>query len=263
MRVHPLASAGLFIALSTYLSATTIVGIWTEKQVTIAADCKQTMTDGHTVVGSKTGCKVFVVRNMVVAFAGLAEAEQISVTDAMRNSRELVDADTHAPLPIDSVVVGAESAITQILKARHTASEANASIELIIAGMVNGKLQMYRIEQLGAQISGDYSMAMSSRRIEYPRDRGYKGSDANRGIEVIGIDDTVKRFQAVLAERREWSVGDDVAVARRLVAIEAADSRDSIFVGPPITTVVVSKNGIRWVNKGACNQPASSGANGN
>lgn len=147
------------------------------------------------------------------------------------------------------MVVGVESAVARILAARHATSDKNASVVLIIAGMFNGELRMYRIENSGMQIAGDYSMPMASRRIEYPRDRGRNGADPNRGIEVIGIEDAVKRYQDVLPE---WSVGDDVSVARRLVAVEAADSKDSVFVGPPISTVVVTKKGIRWINKGAC-----------
>lgn len=251
MRVSLFAFACLSIALSSSLSATTIVGVWTKKQVTIAADSKQTfIQDGQIIPSrSQTGCKIFEVRHLVVALAGLAQSEEISVVDAITNSKELFDQDTHVKLPLESVVVGAESAVARILTARHATSDRNGSVALIVAGVVNGVLQMYRIENWGMQMAGDYSMPMAARRIEYPRDRGHNGSDPNRGIETIGIDDSIKRYQDVLPE---WSAGGDVSVARRLVAVEAADSRDSAFVGPPISTVIVTKKGIRWINKGAC-----------
>jgi hypothetical protein len=229
--------------------ATSIAGIWTEKQITIAADSKQTITQGQTITGSQPACKIYEVRGLVFALAGLAEAEQISVTDEIRNSRELVEQGTGRKLPETSVVVAADAAVVKVLKARRTASDPNVPIQLLIGGMIDGKLQMFRIEMVGMSIQGDYSFANSTRRIAYPESRGYNGTDPNRGIELIGIRDSAMRFQASLPE---WNKGDDVTVARRLVAVEASDTVASHFVGPPISTIVIDKKGIRWVDKGAC-----------
>lgn len=229
--------------------ATSIAGIWTEKQITIAADSKQTISQGQTITGSQPACKIYEVRGLVFALAGLAKAEQISVTDEIRNSKELVDQDTGRKLPEISVVVAAESAVVKVLKARVTASDPNVSVQLLIGGMIGGKLQMFRIEETGMAIRGDYAMSMSTRRIGYPESRGYNGSDPNRGIETIGISDSAKRFETVLPE---WNRDNDVTVARRLVAVEASDTVASRFVGPPISTIVINKKGIRWVDKGLC-----------
>ena len=239
----------LLTALPAVAFATSITGIWKEKQITIAADSKQTIAQGQTITGSQPACKIYEVRALVFALAGLAKAEQISVIDEIVTSRELVEQDTGRKLPEISVAVAAESAVVKVLKARMTASDPNVSVQLLIGGMIDGKLQMLRIEQTGMAIRGDYAMSISTRRIAYPESRGYNGTDPNRGIVTIGISDSDKRFETVLPE---WNRGDDATVARRLVAVEASDIAASQFVGPPISTIVINKKGIRWVDKGVC-----------
>ncbi len=229
--------------------ATTIVGIWTEKQITIAADSKQTLTQGRGVVGSQNACKVYEVRNVIFALAGLAQADQISIVDEIRNSRELREQGTDVKLPVDSLVVGAIGAVVKVLRAHNATYAPDATIQLILGGMIDGKLQMYRIEMSGVQIYGDFSFAESTRRFGYPESRGHDGTDPNRGIEVIGISDSVRRFQSILPE---WSKGDDVSVARRLVAIEASDSIASRAVGGPISAIAIDKKGNRWIERGVC-----------
>jgi hypothetical protein len=241
--------AALIIGLSSVLSGTTIVGIWTEKQITIAADSKQTVTQGERIVGSQTACKVYVVRNIVVALAGLAAAEGISVVDSIRTSRELINQDTRTKLPETSLVVGAEAALVQVLNKRNSLSDPNFNVALIVAGKIGGKLQMFREELVGMTIFREYSMPSAMRRIAYPESRGYNGSDRNRGFEVIGISDAIKRFQKILPD---WNKGDDVSVAKRLVGIEASDASGSRFVGPPISAVIIDKKGVRWIDKGVC-----------
>lgn len=242
-------SAVLIAALPSVLSATTIVGIWTEKQITIAADSKQTLTRGEKIVGSQTACKVYLVRNIAVALAGLAATEGISVVDAIRNSREFVRQGTGAKLPESSMVVAAESALVQVLRKRHATSDPTFNVALILAGTIDGKLQMFREEMAGMTIVREYSMPNAMRRIAYPESRGYNGTDRNRGIEAIGLTDAIRKFQAT---DPDWSKGDDIRVAKRLVEIEAADPIGSQYVGKPISTVVIDKKGIRWIDKGAC-----------
>ena len=247
--IQYLYSAIFIIAFPSILSPTTIVGIWTPKQITIVADSKQTMVQNNQIVGSQTACKVFVVRNIAVGLAGLAQAEQVSVADSIKNSHELVEQGTNAKLPEASIVVAAESSVTQVLRHRNAAYDPNVPISLIFGGMINGKLQMFKVEMSGMQIAGDFAMPARTRRIAFPESRGYDGTDPNRAIEVIGISDTVKRFQKLLPM---WNEGDDVAVGRRLVAIEASDGVASAFVGGPITTVVINKKGLHWIDAGAC-----------
>jgi hypothetical protein len=74
-------------------------------------------------------------------------------------------------------------------------------------------------------------------------------SDPNRGVEAIGMSESIRRFQKISLE---WKSGDDVTVSRRLVAVEASDSMASHFVGPPIATISIDKRGARWIDRGLC-----------
>lgn len=220
----------VIMAIPAIACATSIVGIWTEKQITITADSKQTLTQNGTPAGSQTSCKIYEVRDLIFALAGLAKAEEISVIDEIKNSKELTEQGTGRKLPEVSVVVGAESAVVKVLKARRITSDSNLRVQLLVAGKIEGKLQMFRIEIGGMSIQGNYSLPTSTRRIAYPESRGYNGTDSNRGVELIGIPETAQRFQKISPE---WKSGDDVTVSRRLVAIEASDTVASQFVGPP------------------------------
>jgi hypothetical protein len=142
------------MALPSFVFATCIVGIWTEKQITIAADSKQTLMRDGRITSSQLSCKIYEVRNLIFALAGLAKAEEISVVDAVKNSSELTELGTGRKLPEVSVVVGAESAVVRVLKARKTASDPNVPVALMIAGRIAGKLQMFRIVQGAARPPG-------------------------------------------------------------------------------------------------------------
>jgi hypothetical protein len=236
--------------LSSPLFGTTIAGIWTEKQITIAADSRQMTVQGGRLVPSPNGaCKVYEVRHLIFALAGLAQVDQISIVDEIRNSVELKEMGTGRKLPVDSLIVGSIAAVVKVLRAHSATYAPDATIQLLIAGAIDGKLQMYRVEMSGIMIYGDYSLPRSTRRYGYPESRGHDDTDRNRGIEVIGIDDSVKRFQRVLPE---WSKGDDISVARRLVSIEASDTVASQAVGAPIATIVIDKKGAHWIDKGVC-----------
>jgi hypothetical protein len=147
------------------------------------------------------------------------------------------------------LIVGSIAAVVKVLKAHSATYAPDATIQLLIAGMIDGKLQMYRVEMSGILIYGDDSLTRSTRQYGYPESRGHDDTDRNRGIEVIGIDDSVKRFHRVLPE---WSEGDDISVARRLVSIEASDTVASQAVGTPISTIVIDKKGAHWVDTGVC-----------
>jgi hypothetical protein len=229
--------------------ATTIVGIWTEKRVTIVADSKQTVTSGGRVIRSVTGCKTFQVRQLIVALAGLAAAEGVNVVGEIKASKELVSQDSGAKLPRTSVVVAAEAALVKVLKKRDALSDPGMKVEMIIAGTIDGRIQMYRVEMTGMRILGEYSMPNMMRQYGYPDSRGHDGSDPNRGIEVIGWDSSVKKFKAL---DPAWNQGNDLVVARRLVAIEASDTEASKYVGAPFSSVSVDKKGVHWIDKGPC-----------
>ena len=229
--------------------ATTIVGIWTERRVTIVADSKQTITSGGRIIRSETGCKTFQVRQLIVALAGLAAAEGVNVVDEIKASRELVEQGSAKKLPRDSVVVAAEAALVKVLNKRDALSDSNMRVQMIIAGNIDGRIQMFRVEMNGMNIHGVFAMPSSMRQFGYPESRGHDGSDPNRGIEVIGLDSSVKTFKTL---DPAWNQGNDLVVARRLVAIEASDTEASKYVGPPFSSVAVDKKGVHWIDKGPC-----------
>ena len=234
-------------------SATTLVGIWTEKKVTIAADSKQTLKSAAgEVVGSKTVCKIYEADGLVFAFAGLAQAEEIDVVKSARNQHPLTEMETGKKLPVETLIVGADAALVKILQARHLASDSTVNVGMLIAGMIDGKLRMIRVEDFGYQIFGQFSSAQGSRRIVYPDSRGHDGTDPKRGVEVIGLDSAIKRSRA---GSPDWSKGNDTDVARNLISLETQDPQDSLFVGTPISEVVVTADGLKWINKGACKNP--------
>ena len=239
----------LIVIIPTASSPTTLVGIWTEKQVTISADSKQTISQNGTITGSQDACKIYEAHNLIFALAGLAEAEQVNVVDHIRSGRELVEQGTDRRLSLDSVIVSAESAVAEVLKARHVSTDPEVPIDLLIAGVIDGKLQMVKVEMSGMAIRGLLSLPMSTRRIAYPESRGHDGTDPNRAIELVGVTDTLSRFQRIFPA---WNMGDNISVSRRLVAIEASDTVASRVVGPPISTIIVDKRGARWIEKGAC-----------
>jgi hypothetical protein len=220
MRILHLAAL-LAIAAPIAL-ATSIVGVWTPKRITIAADSKQTLTSASgTVVGSQCACKIYQVRGIVFALAGLAKAEQVDVIDDIRNSRELVEQGTGRKLPEDSIVVAAEAAVAKVVKARGRQSDPSIPIELLIAGNIGGKLQMFHITMNGMVLYGAYAMPNQTRRIAYPESRGYGGTDPNRGIEFLAYSGAAKAFQT---KTKDWTRLDDVTLARKLVTVEATES---------------------------------------
>lgn len=251
MRISLIACA---VALAPVIgSATTLVGIWTERKVTIAADSKQTLSSATgEVVGSKTVCKIYEADGLVFAFAGLAQAEEIDVVKSVRNQHPLTEMGTGKKLPVETLIVGADAALAKILQARHRASDSSVNMGMLIAGMIDGKLQMIRVENFGYQIFGQFSDPQWSRRIVYPDSRGYNGTDPNRGVEVMGFDNAIKRSRAASPD---WSKGEDTDVARNLITLETQDPQDSLFVGTPISEVVVTADGLKWINKGACENP--------
>jgi hypothetical protein len=252
MQVRPatLFASVLLLFVPRVAPATTIVGIWTPKKITIASDSRATLSNAAGVyTGSQTVCKIQEAHGLVFALSGSAADEGISVIEGIKTSMLIHDQATGKIDLLATLVAGAQSTITKVLLAHHVARNPTVPIQLLIAGMIDGKLQMVRIDETGMEIAGNVSLMNSTRMIQYPEDRGYKGSDPNRGVEILGINDTAERFRKLLPE---WNMGDDVAVATRLVAVEASDTKASQFVGPPISTIEIDKKGVRWVDKGAC-----------
>jgi hypothetical protein len=102
----------------------------------------------------------------------------------------------------------------------------------------------------GLHIYGIYSIPDGERRWAYPDVlQEQAGVDKNRAFDQIGMDDAIKNFKA---KNPDWNSGSDRAIAEKLVNVEIKDPEASNYVGAPTTTVTVTKDGIKWANKGAC-----------
>jgi hypothetical protein len=101
MQLRPSVLYGLVVimVIPAIACATSIVGIWTKKKITISADSMQTLTQNEMAVGSQTSCKIYEVRGLIFALAGLAKAEEISVVDEIKNSKELTEQGTGPGAP--------------------------------------------------------------------------------------------------------------------------------------------------------------------
>jgi len=240
----------LLVAFPSMLCPTTIVGIWTPKRITIAADSRQTTIHaGQIAPAPNPSCKVFQAHHLVFGLAGLAQVDQVVVADEIKNSTPLKDQGTGKLLPLQSVVVPAIGAVVKVLQAHNATYTPDATIQLLIGGMIDGTLKMCRVEMFGFQITGQFSYARGSRQYCYPDALTDVGHDLNRDIEVIGLDQAIKSFKK---QSPDWNRGKDAKVASRLISVEANDPDASKFVAPPITIVSVDKKGVHWVDKGPC-----------
>lgn len=228
---------------------TSIVAVWTKKRITIVADSKQTVSDGNGDTTSQNACKVYQVRNTIFALAGLAKIDEIDVVNEIMNSPPMRNGETGAILPIESIIVRASASITKVLNLKHMQYATNAPIQMFIAGWIDGELKLVRWEMNGLLISGDYSLPQGVRSYEYPDTRPNDGTDPNRGIETIGMDKAIKDFKA---KTPKWDKGSDRTVAQRLVNVEISDPEAKEYVGAPTSTVVVTKGGIKWNQRGVC-----------
>lgn len=253
-------------ALGSQLEATTIVGVWTEKKVTIVADSKITVIGrGGRSAGSLTGCKVHVVDGAVVAFSGLLRNEAVDVIAAVKQSQSFRDSVSNRPLPATGPMIAAQLAVEKALAARlkdHSLSILEVS--LLIATLEDGKPTLTRAEwfplrqrlpeQLESNVATDgVSLPRyATRQFKYPQMRSHS-PNPNRGVEIIGRSDAIMAF-AKLAPREWWNDPDAVGFAKKLVALEANDPENSAFVGLPLTVVTVDEQGIQWVERGACKE---------
>jgi hypothetical protein len=250
MRRINVFAAVVLTAHTAIAPATTLVGIWTKKKITVAADSKQMVSNKSGVrVGSQNACKIYQNGDLIFAFAGLAKAEQVDVVRSIKNAYPLVVQGTDKKPTLDSALVAAQEALGRVIKARGQSSDSNVYAGMIIAGKIDGKLQMIREEIRGVRLEGGVSVAQKSQRIAYPEARGHNGTDPHRGIEVVGAKKAIERSSR---HSVDWAKGEDGKVARHLIELETEDPEDSGSVGLPISEVQVTERGIKWISKGEC-----------
>jgi hypothetical protein len=215
------------------LRATTIVGIWTENRVVIAADSKQTMSSGRIIIGSRDACKLYQIGDFIMAIAGVAEAEEVNIVSRIRDfPREYTDA-SGKKLPLVRISVAAQLSIQEVIdnRAKSEGRDPRAfdpagydpalGVSLLIAGVSEDAVVMSRIDEIPTpgfrteHVVG--SNGVRNVEVSYPKDRGREDTNPNRAFEILGIKSAISKFRSILPT--EWNVGDDVAVARRLVAV--------------------------------------------
>ena len=254
------------VYLSSALRATTIVGIWTENRVTIAADSKQTITRGQTVIGSRNVCKLYQIGDLIMAVAGLTQAEEVEIISKLQDfPREYTDA-SGKKLPLLRISIAVQLVLQEAIDGRARAEgrdprafdpvgyDPQFTMSLLIAGIIDGNVAMSRINAIptpgfrSGPVFGSNATRQSE--IDYPKDRGRDGGDPKRAFEILGVNNAIARFRLILPT--EWNTGEDATVAQRLVAIEASDTASSAVVGPPISLMTIDRNGPRWIEKGLC-----------
>ena len=237
-----------FLLLAPQLQATTLVGIWTKNKITIAADSKVTVYRGGKIVGSVTACKIFAVRGLVFALSGLTQENDIDVIAAVRNAPGLNSPATGRLHPDEALTVAAENALRRILSARTPSSSAVLpSVGMIVAGAVDGKLVMVHVEAELRYLGECCGLDFVVKRVEHSHE--YRGEGA-KAAEFSGHQQAIARFKST--QPVNWRMGTDLEAARHLVGIEANDSADSQFVGQPVSVIEVTKDGARWLDRGAC-----------
>jgi hypothetical protein len=146
--------------------------------------------------------------------------DEIDVVNEIMSRTPVHDAKTGVILPVESVIVPASASITKLLISKHARYAANAPIQMFVAGWWDAQLRLVRWEMNGLRIVGDYSVPDNVRDYGYPDVRDYNGTDPNRGVETIGMDEAIKAFKA---SNPGWNKGGDSAVAERLVNVEIND----------------------------------------
>jgi hypothetical protein len=253
------AILGVLLAVSR-LNATTIVAVWTDQRVTIVADSKITLTNREGLhVGSDTGCKVHVVRDVIVATAGLLRNETVDVIAAIEQARELKEQGTGKPLPEMGTIVAAQRAVQQALNARKADFDPSLAVSLIIATREAGQPTLTRVEWIPMkpdQLAKDgdkpwnRSFAFGTRQFKYPENRA-DAENPDRGVEIIGVRNAISKYKSETTTE-EWNDSDAARFGKKLVRLEASDPADSTVVGGPLTVVTLDKDGVRWSERGAC-----------
>jgi hypothetical protein len=250
-------TAALFLALR--VNATTIVGVWTEQGVVVVADSRITITDGKgKYVKSETGCKVHVVKDVLVATAGLLKNEVVDVIAAIERSKSFRDQATGKPLPEVGPIIAAQLAVEAVLKARGPDTfDPSVAVSLLIVALEDGGPALTRAEWIPLradqlpQVGAGWNR-YGFRRFKYPENRA-DAESRDRGVEIIGVRRAIDRYKGTAAAT-DWNDRDGVRFARRLVTLEVTDPNDSAVVGEPLTVVTLDKQGIQWRETGACAQ---------
>ena len=228
--------------------ASTAVALYMKDFAVVAVDGRINKV-GPLISGHKSGCKLYVADGKVAVLAGLTE-EPDAGFDVRAIFHNVLNQQVPPAQAADLVQQRVEQALPaalQVFQKKDPAAfeaRAHGESQLLLAGMdTSGEIQVSR------------------RSIPY--DQGHPperddstGAPDHVGIALIGettaIDIDLLRLQKTNGWEGMGTVDNLEKLARRFIALEIVAK--PMQVGPPVSLVLVDKNGIHWVDPGACNQ---------
>jgi hypothetical protein len=228
--------------------ATTAVALYLKDFAVVAVDGRINKV-GPLISGHKSGCKLYVADSKVAILAGLTEEP-----DAGFDIRAIFHNVLNQPIPPDRAADLIQQRVEQALPAALEAFQKKdpAAFE----ARAQGEEQLLLV---GTDTSGE--IQFSRRSVPYRQARPAERDDSTGtldhvGVALIGdttaIDLDLLRLQKTNGWEGMGNPADLEKLARRFIALEIVAK--PMQVGPPISMVLVDKNGIHWVDAGACKE---------
>jgi hypothetical protein len=248
------SALGAFLALIASVAwvrtgkATTAVALYVKDFAVVAADGRVNKI-GPMISGHQSGCKLYVAGSKVAVVAGLAE-EPDSGFDVRKILHQVMNqaaTPSEAADAVEQQIQQTLPAALQVFQKNNPTAyrrRASGSSQLLMVGMSN---------------AGD--LQVSRRSIPYAQARAPQRDDATGvadhvGVALIGETAAVDADLIRLHNTNGWegmnNVDDLEKLARRFIALEVLAEPDK--VGAPLSLVLVDKNGIHWIEPGACKE---------
>jgi len=242
-------AAALVLASWLRLSyATTAVALYMKDFAVVAVDGRINKV-GPLISGHKSGCKLYVADGKAAVLAGLTEEPDagFDIRAIFHNVLNQSVPPAQAADLVQQRIQQALPAALQVFQKKDPAAfeaRAHGESQLLLAGMdPSGTVQVSRR-------SVPYQQGHPAERDDSA------GTPDHVGVALIGettaIDIDLLRLQKTNGWEGMGTVDNLEKLARRFIALEIVAK--PMQVGPPVSMVLVDKNGIHWVDPGACNQ---------
>lgn len=237
---------GAALLWASYANATTGLAVYVDTFAVVAADGRVNEI-GPMIAGHKSECKIYVLRNYVSVVSGLTE-EQNSGFDARKTLHDVLS----QAASVDDAASAAAAQVRQKLPAALAAFEKSNRAAFLERS--NGSLQILVV---GVNDAGQVQVARRS--IPYDPSKPVEtatsaGAKDHVGVAVIGESGAIDRELDRLHDTNGWqgltSPADLQKMSRRLITFEVVDK--PLKVGPPLAIVLVDRDGVHWVEAGAC-----------
>jgi hypothetical protein len=248
LAIHACAVA---LALAGWLRlgyATTAVALYMKDFAVVAVDGRINKV-GPLISGHQSGCKLYVADGKVAVLAGLTE-EPDAGFDIRAIFHNVLNQQVPPAQAADLVQQRIEQALPAALQVFQKKDPA------AFAARAQGEEQLLLV---GTDASGE--VQVSRRSVPYqqahPAERDDSaGTPDHVGIALIGETTAIDLDLLRLKKTNGWegmgNPADLEKLARRFIALEIVAR--PMQVGPPISMVLVDKDGIHWVDPGACHQ---------